>query len=173
MSIILWLLGKNPDPSTRPRPTAGTCARKETPIPGLRLWSPATCAFDFSSHQRSPPLPHAFPSHPQRLYTSLNLLVHTRYSVLDNALNALDMDFTFGGKYRLEEEIAMGGCGSYFPSNPTSLSISFQTNLRPCLPHPHRHRLPRRTHHRRKRSRHKTRTCHRTILSPQTRIKNL
>ena len=64
MSIILWLLGKNPDPSTRPRPTAGTCARKETPIPGLRLWSPATCAFDFSSHQRSPPLPHAFPSPP-------------------------------------------------------------------------------------------------------------
>ena len=23
------------------------------------------------------------------------------------------MDFTFGGKYRLEEELAIGGCGSF------------------------------------------------------------
>ena len=26
------------------------------------------------------------------------------------------MDFTFGGKYRLEEELAIGGCGSSYPS---------------------------------------------------------
>ena len=25
------------------------------------------------------------------------------------------MDFTFGGKYRLEEELAIGGCGSFIP----------------------------------------------------------
>ena len=25
------------------------------------------------------------------------------------------MDFTFGGKYRLEEELAIGGCGSSVP----------------------------------------------------------
>ena len=26
------------------------------------------------------------------------------------------MDFPFGGKYRPEEELAIGGCGSYLPS---------------------------------------------------------
>ena len=33
----------------------------------------------------------------------------------------MDMDFTFGGKYRLEEELAIGGCG------PSSFMLALES----------------------------------------------
>ncbi|KAI6144324.1 kinase-like protein [Pisolithus tinctorius] len=45
------------------------------------------------------------------------------------------MDFTFGGKYRLEEEIANGGCGSVFLGVHTVAGKEVAIKLEPALPH--------------------------------------
>lgn len=47
----------------------------------------------------------------------MGVLTKTRELLL---LSTMDDDFTFGGKYRLEEEIANGGCGTS-PCSPASL----------------------------------------------------
>ncbi|KAI6152966.1 kinase-like protein [Pisolithus thermaeus] len=45
------------------------------------------------------------------------------------------MDVTFGGKYRLEEEIANGGCGSVFLGVHTVAGKEVAIKLEPALPH--------------------------------------
>ncbi|KAG6334579.1 hypothetical protein ID866_4516 [Astraeus odoratus] len=45
------------------------------------------------------------------------------------------MDITFGGKYRLEEEIANGGCGSVFLGVHTVAGKEVAIKLEPALPH--------------------------------------
>ncbi|KAH7886635.1 kinase-like protein [Phlebopus sp. FC_14] len=46
-------------------------------------------------------------------------------------------DLTVGGKYRLEEEIANGGCGSVFLGVHTIAGKEVAIKLEPALPHPH------------------------------------
>ncbi|KAF9221056.1 kinase-like protein [Gyrodon lividus] len=45
------------------------------------------------------------------------------------------MDVTFGGKYRLEEEIANGGCGSVFLGVHTIAGKEVAIKLEPAIPH--------------------------------------
>ncbi|KIJ67235.1 hypothetical protein HYDPIDRAFT_84948 [Hydnomerulius pinastri MD-312] len=45
------------------------------------------------------------------------------------------MDVTFGGKYRLEEEIANGGCGSVFLGVHTVAGKEVAIKLEPAIPH--------------------------------------
>ncbi|KAL4072009.1 kinase-like domain-containing protein [Scleroderma citrinum] len=45
------------------------------------------------------------------------------------------MDVTFGGKYRLEEEIANGGCGSVFLGVHTVAGKEVAIKLEPAVPH--------------------------------------
>ncbi|KAH7909017.1 kinase-like domain-containing protein [Hygrophoropsis aurantiaca] len=45
------------------------------------------------------------------------------------------MDFTFGGKYRLEEEIAMGGCGTVFSGIHTIAGKEVAIKLEPAIPY--------------------------------------
>ncbi|KIJ08321.1 hypothetical protein PAXINDRAFT_89026 [Paxillus involutus ATCC 200175] len=47
------------------------------------------------------------------------------------------MEVTFGGKYRLEEEIANGGCGSVFLGVHTVAGKEVAIKLEPAVPHTH------------------------------------
>lgn len=50
--------------------------------------------------------------------------------------NLGNMDFTFGGKYRLESELGVGGCGSVYSGVHTIAGKEVAIKLEPAIPHP-------------------------------------
>lgn len=48
-------------------------------------------------------------------------------------LTALTMEYTFGGKYRVEEEIAIGGCGTVFSGVHTVAGKEVAIKVEPAL----------------------------------------
>ena len=46
------------------------------------------------------------------------------------------MDYTFGGKYRLDSELGVGGCGSVYSGIHTVAGKEVAIKLEPAIPHP-------------------------------------